>query len=254
LLEPDALANLTWQEAAARLARRPVGLLPIGAIEAHGPHLPLNADVIIAEATAARAAARLQHDSVPAMVLPAVVYGVSFAGTSFPGTSPADPEPFEHYLAGVLTHLGRQGYRALICCNAHLEPAHVERVQAACVTAERAARIPVRFPDQRTERYAALLSDEFRAGARHAGAYETSILLASSPEAVRVESMRALDPIWIDLPARLRAGARTFAEAGAELGYFGDPAAATVDEGERMLDALAQMILLAYKETTNQVV
>jgi creatinine amidohydrolase len=195
----------------------------------------------------------LQRGGVPALVMPAVVYGVSFAGTSFPGTSPADPEPFESYLASVLTHLARQGFRALLCCNAHLEPAHVERVQAACVTAEREARIPVRFPDQRSERYAALLSDEFRAGSRHAGAYETSILLASRPEAVRVESMRALDPVWIDLPARLRAGASTFAEAGADLGYFGNPAAASVEEGERMLDALAEMFWRAYQEMSEPV-
>jgi creatinine amidohydrolase len=54
-----ALAELTWQEAAEQLAQRPVGLLPIGAIEAHGPHLPLDTDLIIAGAMARRAAGRL---------------------------------------------------------------------------------------------------------------------------------------------------------------------------------------------------
>lgn len=50
------LANLTWNEADELFRERPVGLLPVGAIEAHGPHLPLDTDVIIAREIAGRAA------------------------------------------------------------------------------------------------------------------------------------------------------------------------------------------------------
>lgn len=246
--EAPELAHLTWQEAASRLASRPVGLLPLGAIEAHGPHLPLDTDMIIADATARRAMLRLADRGITALLLPAIPYGVSFAGTSFPGTSPSDPGPFEDYLASVLTHLARQGYAALICCNAHLEPAHFERIQAACRTAEASTGIPVRCPDQRHEPFSLLLSDEFRAGARHAGGYETSILMAAQPESIRSDLLRGLPSVWIDLPAKLREGARTFSEAGAVLGYFGDPESASAEEGERMLDALASMVVTVVDE------
>src|SRR5688572_23005760 len=128
---PVHLADLTWPEAREWLARLPIGLLPIGAIEAHGPHLPLDTDVIIATATAARAARRLNERNVSSLLLPSVAYSVSFVGTSFSGTTPVDPDPFESYLASALIHHARQGYRAIVCCNAHLEPAHVARVGAA---------------------------------------------------------------------------------------------------------------------------
>jgi creatinine amidohydrolase len=242
------LADLTWIEARDILAIRPIGLLPIGAIEAHGPHLPLDSDVIIATATAERAAQRLQQMGVPVVILPSISYSVSFVGTSFPGTTPVDPDPFEQYLTCVLSYHATQGYRAIVCCNAHLEPAHVERVTRACQTATGQTGVPVLFPDQRVEPYVNLLSEEFRAGARHAGGYETSIILAARPDAVRQELLPTLEPVWIDLPARLREGARTFAEAGATLGYFGDPTSSTAEEGHRMLDALAETVMMVLRD------
>ena len=242
------LGDLTWQQAHDELAHRPVGLLPIGAIEAHGPHLPLDADVIIATATAVRAAERLSQRNVPALILPSISYSISFVGTSFAGTTPVAHDAFEAYLSSVLVQHGRQGYRAIVCCNAHLEPAHVERVAAASRLASHESGIPVLFPDQRVAPYVNLLSDEFRAGARHAGGYVTSIVMAARPDAVRMDIVRDLEPIRIDLPAMLRAGARTFAEAGATLGYFGDPASASVEEGERMLDALAEIVMISLTE------
>src|SRR5690606_1521491 len=84
------LADMTWAETAQLMSNRPIGLLPIGAIEAHGPHLPLDTDVIIAEATSLRAAQRLHDRGFPAIVLPPLSYSVSFVGTSFPGTTPVD--------------------------------------------------------------------------------------------------------------------------------------------------------------------
>ncbi len=245
---PIFLADMSWTEARDYLSERPVGLLPIGAIEAHGPHLPLDTDVIIATATANRAATRLRFLSVPALVLPPVSYSVSFVGTSFPGTTPVDPDPFEQYLTSVLIQHARQGYRSIVCCNAHLEPAHVERVGRSSDTAGERSGIPILFPDQRVEPWVALLSDEFRAGARHAGGYETSIVMAAQLDAVRVDLLPTLDPVWIDLPAKLKAGARTFFEAGATLGYFGDPATSTAEEGHRMLNALAEIVIMALRQ------
>jgi creatinine amidohydrolase len=235
-------------EAGELLAKRPIGLLPIGAIEAHGPHLPLDTDVIIAEATAKRAIKRLQAAGTPALLLPPISYSVSFVGTSFPGTTPAAPDPFEGYLTSILAEHARQGYRAIVCCNAHLEPAHVERVSSSCRTATQRSGVPILFPDQRIEPYVGLLSEEFRAGARHAGGYETSIVMAARPDAVRMQLLPTLEPVWIDLPARLKEGTRTFAEAGATLGYFGDPASSSVEEGHRMLDALAEIVMMALQE------
>jgi creatinine amidohydrolase len=250
---PDCpeLARLSWQKAAALLSTRPVGLLPIGAIEAHGPHLPLDTDVIIAEATARAGAARLLQEDVSAVVLPTISYSVSFVGTSFSGTTPVSAHAFGNYLTDVLRHLAPQGYRAIICCNAHLEPAHFEQVHAACELVHLESGIPIIAPDHRYEPHSGLLSQEFRAGARHAGSYETSIVLAVAPESVDREALEDLPPVWIDLPARLRDGARTFAEAGADLGYFGDPASASPEEGQEMLSNLAEIIWRTWQQMSS---
>lgn len=242
--DPDVreMATLTWQEAGTALQERPVGLLPVGAIEAHGPHLPLDTDVIIACEMAHRAARLLAGDAIPTLLLPPIVYGVSFVGTCFPGTVPARREPFTAYVASVLSGLGAQGFRALVVCNAHLEPAHVEGLKEAAATASTETGVLVVFPDKREERWAARLCEEFRRGARHAGAYETSLIMAARPEAVRSPELSGLPAVWINLPRRLREGARTFAEAGSALGYFGDPATASAEQGQRLFDALASMI------------
>ena len=159
---------------------------------------------------------------------------------------PVDPDAFEHYLTSLLQHTAQLGVRAIICCNAHLEPVHVECIQRSCEAAEHASGVATRCPDHRSGAPAERLSEEFRRGARHAGSYETSIVIARRAEAVRDERLHALPPVWIDLPATLAAGARTFKDAGAVQGYFGDPAGATREEGERMLDALALIICDAY--------
>lgn len=248
---PYFLASLTWPEAAHILSQRPVGLLPIGAVEAHGPHLPLDTDIIIANATADSAARKLDNQNIPSLVLPPISFTVSFAGTSFPGTSPVDADAFARYLTSLLTNFSTAGYCAIICCNSHLEPAHVNAVQAACAEAESVSGVPIRAPDQRHPRLAARLNAEFEAGARHAGSYETSIVMAARPDAVRTSELTSLPPVWIDLPARLREGAKTFLDAGATLGYYGNPSEATAAEGLRLLDVLSDMIVETYLEAAD---
>ncbi|MDP9326532.1 MAG: creatininase family protein, partial [Candidatus Dormibacteraeota bacterium] len=59
MAENIVVAEMTWTEVDEALKERPVAILPVGAIEAHGPHLPLNADTLIAVEMAKRAAAKL---------------------------------------------------------------------------------------------------------------------------------------------------------------------------------------------------
>jgi creatinine amidohydrolase len=224
-------ADLTWVEARALLDERCVALLPVGAIEAHGPHLALDADVIIATGkTARRAAERLRADGYVAVVLPPVVYGVNHVGGPFAGTIPAASTVVATLVEQIISGVATFGPRRFGVANAHLEPAHVEAVRPS---AEWAAT-----RNQREPRWAATLSNEFRRGSRHAGTYETSLFLAAAPQKVRTNLLPTLPPIRIDLPGRLRAGARTFTEVGGTDAYFGDPGRATAEEGERLFDAM----------------
>ena len=242
------LADLTWVDAERILTPETVILIPIGAIEAHGPHLPLDTDVHIATEVACRSATALASVGMSIVIAPPISYGVSVVGTCFPGTVPAPATAVTDLLTSAIVAIARSGPRRFVVVNAHLEPAHVAALHEGVAQAIAQSGASVAFPDKRDARWAATLSEEFQRGARHAGSYETSLMLAVSPERVRDEVRSRLPPVWIDLPDRLRAGAQTFAEAGGTQGYFGDPAAATAVEGERLFAALVTMVLTSLDE------
>lgn len=242
------LASLSWTEAADWVGAGSVILLPIGAVEAHGPHLGLGTDVIIAEAAARGAADRFAVIGTDAWIAPPIWYGVSFAGGSFAGTTPVAPDAFRSYLEWVLRGLSSIGGSDVIVVNAHLEPAHFDAILIACATVSTQTASCIHCVDHRAPRWASRLGAEFSGGSRHAGSYETSIVLEAAPAAVRTELLSELEPVWIDLPARLQAGARTFDEAGGTQGYFGNPAVSTADEGRRLLDELGAIIVESYLE------
>jgi creatinine amidohydrolase len=217
-------------------------LLPIGAVEAHGPHLPVNTDVIIAGTTADRVAEHLQGRGVSGWVAPGVAYSVSWVGRDFPGTMPIDAEIFGAYLEAVIKAIQRLQPAAIVVVNAHLEPEHIEAISGAVARTD-SVDCRVIFPDQRLAPWCHRLSPEFSDGQRHGGSYETSLVLASRPDLVEVEALATLPPVRIDLPGRLLEGATTFQEAGGVDGYFGNPAEASAEEGDRLYGVLVEMVI-----------
>lgn len=242
------LASLSWTEVAHRIDGDSVILLPIGAVEAHGPHLGLDTDVIIAQAAAQSAADRFTAIGSNAWIAPPIWYGVSFVGHSFAGTTPVAPDVFRGYLEWVLRGLHGIGGSDVIVVNAHLEPAHFEAIHSACAVISEETGACIHAVDHRAARWASRLGDEFSGGSRHAGSYETSIVLAVEPASVRTEMLPSLDPVWVDLPERLRHGARTFDEAGGTQAYFGNPAISTAEAGVRLLDELGAIVVESYLE------
>src|SRR5213594_1424717 len=79
-------AHLTWEEVRDLDWTKAVAILPLGAVEAHGPHLPLATDVIIAETMARAAAARLATRGYDAVLLPPLAYTAAEFAVGFPGT------------------------------------------------------------------------------------------------------------------------------------------------------------------------
>jgi creatinine amidohydrolase len=240
------LAELTWVEATSAL-NDAIAILPIGAIEAHGPHLPLNTDLLISEEVARRVAKRLASTQ-DVVILPSIAYGVSYVGSTFAGTTPVPPGALTQALIEVLVTTLDRGAAAALIVNSHLEPAHINAVETARERASGATMKPVAFPDIRAPRWTERLSQEFRDGMRHAGSYETSLILAAYSERVRQDILPTLPPVLVDLPGALRAGARYFDDAGGTLAYFGNPAAATATEGEAMYAALVEIMLDALRE------
>ena len=237
------LGELTWREAEALKARRPVVLLPVGSTEAHGPHLPLATDAILSDELAARAAAALDAAGYTTVIAPTLSYAITHYASEFAGTISIGPETATALVADVCASLVAQGFVRVCLVNSHLEPAHVASLKEACARVHAQHGVAVVFPDQLEKRWARTLTDEYKRGACHAGSYETSLVLAARPELVRDEVRRGLMVKPIDLARAMREGKRTFGEAGAPEAYFGDPAAATVEEGNDIYTRLVTMVV-----------
>ena len=236
-----------WPRIAGLDRSRVVAILPVGAVEAHGPHLPLATDVVIAEAMAASAARRLADEGLEPLLLPALSYTPAPFAAGFPGTLSIRPATLTALVEDVAAAVAAYGAAALAVANAHLDPEHLGALHTAC---ERAAAggLKVAFPDLTRRRWAERLTEEFRSGACHAGRYEGSIVLAARPELVRRELAATLAPHPVSLSRAIRAGVRTFEEAGGEDAYFGDPAAATAEEGRATVEVLGAILEESVRE------
>jgi creatinine amidohydrolase len=240
------LADLTWEEARDAAAAGAIVLVPIGSTEAHGPHLPLATDVIISEELSRRALVAFREQGRRALIAPPIAYSVTEYAAPFGGTVSVSAEAATALLVDACSGLQRQGFAKVCLVNSHLEPAHVETLLEVCRRMTAAGR-PVAFPNCMEKRWARTLTDEFKRGACHAGRYETSLVLAARPELVRGERT-GLAPVPIDLAQAMRAGVRDFVAAGAERAYFGDPAAATAEEGNAIYGLLLAMVMTTLDE------
>lgn len=232
------LAEATWTDVRDRLAARPdtIALVPVGAIEAHGPHLPLATDVYIAEGLARRAAVALEGTDHSAAITPPVIFAITEYAQGFAGTVGLPAAAARAHLDGLLVGLRRAGFTRVCLVNAHLEPEHVATLRAAADAADAA------LADCTERRFARTLTEEYKRGACHAGSYETSLLLAERPALVRDARRAALPALPIDLARAMRDGKSSFVAAGAADAYFGDPAAATAFEGEWIYARLVEMV------------
>ena len=247
-----ALSSLTWTEI-RDLAGTAIAILPAGAIEAHGPHLPLGTDVIIAEAMARAGAERLAARGREVLVLPTLAFTPAPFASEFPGTVHIPPEATTMIVAGVVRSLAPHGLRVTVIANAHHDPAHVLALRTA--VSEIAARGygTLIFPDLTRRKWAERLTAEFRSGACHGGRYEGSIVLAERPELVRQDIMATLPANPRSIVDAMKRGDTTFKQAGGPDGYFGFPAEATVEEGRMIVDTLGAILEEAVLEALGHV-
>jgi mycofactocin system creatininase family protein len=217
------LAGATWRQVEATGART-VLAVPLGSLEQHGPHLPLDTDTRIARAVAAGLAAHCHGVTVA----PTVAYGASGEHADFPGTLLVG----HAVLADLLVELvrsARRSFAGVVFVNAHggNEEALVS-VQHRCTG----------------EGDDVLLWRAMTPGGdAHAGRTETSLLLAIDPGVVRLELAEPgrTEPIATLLP-RLRAeGVRPVSSNG----VLGDPTGANAEEGLALLDALVRDLTAA---------
>ena len=229
-------ADLAWPqlgEAASPASGHAVGLVPVGATEQHGPHLPVGTDTLVAQAICDEASARCE-----ALVLPAMPIGVSYGhGTVLPGTLSLSPE----LMAGVIRQYAywaaMSGISRLLFVNAHL--GNTATIGIATDT------LRLHHPELRVgaidwwESRPDVMATTTEDGQDiHANKAETSLVLAIAPELVRLHEIADAD----DEDRTHDLVFRYTAPALSTNGVTGRPSEASADLGKYLLDLVADAV------------
>lgn len=246
------LPYLSWTEVAALPDRdNTVIVLPAGSIEQHGPHLPCAVDTVICAGVVGHALARLPKE-VPAFALPPITYGKSEEHLHFPGTLTLDGETLQATVVQVGESVYRSGFRKLLIVNGHGGQPQIMEMAARELRLRHGDYIVVPHSTWRLPHVAGrYLAEKEKKLAMHAGHAETAIMMALAPDTVHME--RAVTNYPPEFPSKLLSpdgrpacawSARDFGTSG----VIGDPLPATREQGDAILESLAQSWAQAISE------
>lgn len=248
-------SSLTWQDFASLDAARMVAVLPVAAIEQHGPHLPLDVDARICAGVLDAALARVPAE-VPLLVLPAMPIGKSDEHAAFPGTLTLSTDTLCRLWFEIGESVRRAGVRKLVIVNAHGGQSTVARIVAQDLRVKLGLMAVVANTFGFGEP-AGLFPAQEAAHGIHGGANETSLMLALAPDAVRRDRIDDFPPASIGLAARaveLRFhGNGMIGWATQDLhpsGACGDARLASADAGRRILEHVAARLATLLAEVS----
>lgn len=235
---------LTWTDIDSMLDKENVVIIqPIGAIEQHGPHLPIAVDAAISLGVLGKAFEKL-NTNVPAFALPCLYYGKSNEHWSFPGTITLSAATLLTLIQEIAESLYRSGFRKLVLMNSHGGQPQVMEIAARDIHQQYPDFLVFPFFTWRVPHNAAELFSEYELEyGIHAGDVETSIMLSLLPEQVKIE--RAVREYPQGLPENsllTMEGKLPFAWLTKELtksGVMGDATNASKEKGDRLLESVA---------------
>jgi creatinine amidohydrolase/Fe(II)-dependent formamide hydrolase-like protein len=236
------LGELTWPEAAERFRQVDVALLPVGSLEQHGPHLPLDTDAFDAELTARRVAAACREPRP--LVLPLIPYGVSYAHEDFAGTLSVSPETLARAVHEIGLGVAREGITKLVIVNGH--GGNGPALHFAAQMINRDAHIFTCVDTGETSDADVAEICDVKNDA-HAGDIETSTSLAARPELVRMDRAEAFVPefssSYLDFASRRSVGWYARTARISPSGVLGDPTRATREKGERIWEVTVRRLV-----------
>lgn len=245
--------KLTWPEINDAIDLGKVCIVPCGAVEQHGPHLPLDVD-IICPTEIARGAGRTIPDRM--LVLPTVCYGYTGHVMDFPGTINNDFEHFMHHVLDITRSLAYHGFKKIVLLNGHgSNMPNLDLVARRTNLETDAECILVGWWNLLTvdkEFLPRWRESKFPGGCAHAGELETSLYLYLAGDDVRKDQIRngtisfneENSPFnWVDLFAAGPATIISWTSSYSETGVLGEAERATPEKGKQ-----------AYEEAVSQLV
>jgi creatinine amidohydrolase/Fe(II)-dependent formamide hydrolase-like protein len=225
--------ELTWPEAKQRLQEIDITLLPVGSIEQHGAHLPLDTDAFDADALCRQVTVRCSAPKP--LVLPLIPYGVSYHHDDFSGTISVGPDTLSRLVYEIGNSVARHGIKKLIIVNGH--GGNMPCLQFAAQMSNRDTHIFTCVDSGETSDTDVHALAE-TPNAVHAGEIETSTSLANRPHLVQMDKAEKFTPQfsshYLDFSSRRSVDWYTRTEKISPTGVMGDLTKASREKGERM--------------------
>lgn len=180
------LAKLTWKEAEKAFADKPVILIPIGAVEPHGPQLPLGTDYMVAEYVALQAAEK----SGNVLVSPTIPFGYCDSVENVPGAISFNPDTLSMVIRDVVSNLAQHGVERLIFVNNHRSNSVALGYVARKLRRELGIEMATFFPWGTIQAFCQPMYEDCTTVLGHGGEPETSVIQALFPEHVRMDLAR----------------------------------------------------------------
>jgi creatinine amidohydrolase len=247
------LAELRKSQVADALRPSSVAVLPVGAIEQHGPHLPLVTDALVAE-SAARAAVAERGDELDLWLLPALAYGRSVEHMWAPGTLSLSTGTFAAVLGDVAASVAATGIRRLVFVNAH--GGNVSELQTALRDIRRAHGLMTFAVNAFLPAEQQATWDEHELGQGiHGGAGETSLMLHLRPDLVDMSLAGTRVPRRLADNHHVRFGGNVsfgwLSDDFGPDGYLGDPTLASAEAGKAGFAAIVDTLGAQLAEITH---
>jgi len=235
--------NSSWMDVEAYLKSTslPIAILPVGCVEAHGPHLPLTTDSIIAEAIAKEVGKKLR-----AFVLPVFHYGTLWSLKDFPGSTWIERDTLTKAIYEIGAALANHGFKVFVVINAHIGNADsIKEGVRKLIKDFPQLNVLVFNPDIIFE--AAKKHTESKPWYKmyyHAEEIETSLLLYIKPDTVRLNrAVREYPSIPDNMDYKFIPWKQL-----TRSGVIGDPTVATMDKGKKIFEEIVNRIVEAVEK------
>ena len=245
LISPPSRKKVLWQEMLrhellAALENRPVVIVPVGSVEQHGPHCPLDVDISIPYHLAIRAAERI--DDFPVIVAPPVTYGFTHYNMGEVGTITLGLEVFIAVLCDVSRSIWANGFHRIILLNGHGGNEQPTWAASVKLAEEDVWALAVTYWNMATDELLAM-SEADDGSIGHGGEWETSLQMYLRPNLVGKDYM-VKDEWRLKFSPEVQKFAR-FPERRREMahGVMGDPFVASAEKGEKLFNVLLDRLV-----------
>ncbi len=239
--EPYRYAHNTWKEIDSLIGKDPVVLLPVGATEQHGPHLPLDVDIFLAE-QACLEAARRRPDTT--LVLPPVPYGLNLHHIDFPGTVHIKPEVFIEFCVNITKSIAFHGIKRIVVVNGHGSNTPLADIIARRTVLEtKSICAACNYFHFGFESFNNIKSSRVIA---HADEFETSLYLYLAEERVKMEHAvpgNDVEGKYVSSDSTKLVRFNDYWSRWTQEGVHGDPTAASAEKGRIIWEACIEGML-----------